>query len=51
MEPRFFNTSILAAQYWIIVDASDDKLYIGRGFDIDITNRLMQFELVRLNNK
>lgn len=41
MESRYKNNTILSYYYWIIIDNLSDKLYIGRGLEIDIVNRLL----------
>lgn len=44
------NSSIMNEQYWIIIDTHTDKLYIGNEYEIDLVNRMVEFQLLRIRN-
>ncbi|CAD8147993.1 unnamed protein product [Paramecium octaurelia] len=50
MEPRYMNSSIMSEQFWIIIDTQTDKLYIGKDYEIDLFNRMIEFQLLRIKN-
>lgn len=43
MEYRFQNSSLLNQLYWIIIDTQIDILYIGKGNEIRLANKLIEF--------
>ncbi|CAD8065624.1 unnamed protein product [Paramecium sonneborni] len=51
MESRFKNNSLLNQSYWIIIDTLIDKLYVGMGDQIKLANKLIEFQLLRKQNK
>ncbi|CAD8069429.1 unnamed protein product [Paramecium sonneborni] len=50
IEPRFMNSSILNQQYWIVIDTYSDKLYIGKDYEIELVNKMIDFQLIRIAN-
>ncbi|CAD8157599.1 unnamed protein product [Paramecium pentaurelia] len=50
MESRFQNSSLINQLYWIIVDTQIDILYIGKGNEIRLANKLIEFQMQRKRN-